>query len=165
MDDDDETVFDRTVEWAIDQGIETATFHILTPYPGTPWHQRLAAQGRITTTNWDLYDTRHAVYRPAKMTAEALERGYWRAYRDFYRWRSILRGAWTKESLTERLRHVAYAGGWKKFEPAWDWVIRAKRVCHMLPVLERVLAGFGRSASREQPPGLADQRRRPEPVV
>ena len=35
MDGDDETVFDRTVEWAIDQGIETATFHILTPYPGT----------------------------------------------------------------------------------------------------------------------------------
>jgi radical SAM superfamily enzyme YgiQ (UPF0313 family) len=27
MDDDDETVFARTVEWAISQGIETATFH------------------------------------------------------------------------------------------------------------------------------------------
>jgi len=29
MDDDDENVFDRTVEWAIRQGIETTTFHIL----------------------------------------------------------------------------------------------------------------------------------------
>src|SRR5437763_5670418 len=35
MDDDDEIVFNRTVEWAIKQGIETATFHILTPYPTT----------------------------------------------------------------------------------------------------------------------------------
>ncbi|HPQ16537.1 MAG TPA: radical SAM protein, partial [Bryobacteraceae bacterium] len=35
MDDDDSSVFDRTVEWAVGQGIETATFHILTPYPGT----------------------------------------------------------------------------------------------------------------------------------
>src|SRR3712207_4015800 len=35
MDGDDESVFDRTVERAIGQGIETATFHILTPYPGT----------------------------------------------------------------------------------------------------------------------------------
>jgi radical SAM superfamily enzyme YgiQ (UPF0313 family) len=165
MDDDDATVFDRTIEWAIEQGIETATFHILTPYPGTPWHQRLVAQGRITTTNWDLYDTRHAVYRPAKMTGEALERGYWRAYRDFYRWRSIVKGAWTKESLAERLRHIAYAGGWKKFEPVWNLVIRAKRVCHMLPVLEQVLAGFGQPASRNKQPGLADQRQRPEPVV
>ncbi len=44
MDDDDETVFERTVEWAIEQGIETATFHILTPYPGTALHKRMLAQ-------------------------------------------------------------------------------------------------------------------------
>ena len=35
---------------------------------------------------WDLYDTRHVVYHPAKLTPEMLEAGYWRAYRDFYRW-------------------------------------------------------------------------------
>ena len=147
MDDDEKTVFDRTVEWAIAQGIETATFHILTPYPGTPLHQRLAAQGRIITGDWDLYDTRHAVYRPARMTAKTLESSYWRAYRDFYRWRSILRGAWTKEDYKARLRHIAYAGGWKKFEPVWDWVIRAKRVSNMLPLLESVLTGFGQQQS------------------
>ena len=45
MDDDDESVFDRTVEWAIEQGIETATFHILTPYPGTALHKRIAGSG------------------------------------------------------------------------------------------------------------------------
>lgn len=33
MDGDDDSVFGRTVEWAIEQGIETATFHVLTPYP------------------------------------------------------------------------------------------------------------------------------------
>jgi radical SAM superfamily enzyme YgiQ (UPF0313 family) len=143
MDDDDETVFDRTVEWAVEQGIETATFHILTPYPGTALHERLAAQGRITTANWDVYDTRHAVFRPARMTAQTLEEGYWRAYREFYAWGSILRGAWTKHRLVGKLRHVAYAGGWKKFEPMWDRVIRVKRVSSMLPMLERVLAGFG----------------------
>jgi hypothetical protein len=40
-------------------------------------------------------------------------------------------------------RHIAYAAGWKKFEPLWDLAIRAKRVTAMLPVLERVLTGFG----------------------
>ena len=40
-----------------------------------------------------------------------------------------------------RLRHFAYAAGWKKFEPLWDWVIRARKVAHMLPVLEAVLGG------------------------
>jgi len=143
MDGDDGSVFDRTVEWAIGQGIETATFHILTPYPGTGLHARMVAEGRITTENWDLYDTRHVVFRPARLTPEELEAGYWRAYRKFYRWGSIFRGAGTQARWPDRLRHVAYAGGWKKLEPMWDVLIRAKRATSMLPVLEEVLSGFG----------------------
>ena len=144
MDHDDESVFERTVDWAVSQGIETATFHILTPYPSTALYQRMAAQGRLTNSNWNLYDTRHVVYQPARLTPEALEAGYWRAYRMFYEWRSIFRGAATKDQPIARLRHIAYAGGWKKLEPFWDWVIRARRVTDLLPVLEAVLAGFGR---------------------
>lgn len=144
MDHDDESVFDRTVAWAIEQGIETATFHILTPYPGTALFERMDAAGRITTRDWDLFDTRHVVYRPARLSPEQLEQGYWRAYRDFYRWGSIWRGASTKPTWSGKLRHAAYAGGWKKFEPLWDWVIRTRRVNQLLPVLESVLAEFGR---------------------
>jgi radical SAM superfamily enzyme YgiQ (UPF0313 family) len=143
MDDDDESVFDRTVGWAIDQGIETSTFHILTPYPSTALYQRLKEQDRITNNDWDLYDTRHVVFKPAKMTPDVLETGYRKAYSDFYNWGSIFRGASTKTTLIEKSRHVAYAGGWKKFEPLWDWVIRAKRVTSLLPMLEAVLTGFG----------------------
>jgi len=73
------------------------------------------------------------------MSPELLEAGYWRAYHDFYRWSSIVRGAWTKHAWPARLRHLAYAGGWKKFEPLWDRVIRARRVSTMLPLLERIL--------------------------
>jgi len=37
MDGDDSSVFDRTVDWAVQNGIETSTFHILTltPEPGS----------------------------------------------------------------------------------------------------------------------------------
>ncbi len=143
MDEDDATVFARTVEWAVAQGVETATFHILTPYPGTALHERMNREGRLTTSNWDLYDTRHAVLVPARMTAEALEAGYQWAYRQFYTWGSIVRGASTKASLAGGLRHLAYAAGWKKFEPMWDWVIRARRVWEFLPLLESTLDGFG----------------------
>ncbi len=108
-------------------GIETATFHVLTPYPGTRLYDRMAKDDRLLHSDWDRYDTRTVVFKPAKMTARELEDGYWRAYRDFYRWGSILRGAATKPTLRGKARHVAYAGGWKKFEPAWDLVIRAKR--------------------------------------
>jgi radical SAM superfamily enzyme YgiQ (UPF0313 family) len=144
MDGDDSGVFDRTVDWAVEQGIETATFHILTPYPGTALYARMEKAGRILHTHWDLFDTRHVVYQPALMTAKTLEEGYWRAYRRFYRWRSILRGAATKPSLIGAARHAAYAGGWKKFEPLWDLVIRAKRISRTLPILEAILTGFGK---------------------
>lgn len=144
MDDDDETVFTRTVEWAISQGIETATFHILTPYPGTALYSRMAEQDRLLHQDWDLYDTRHTVFKPAQMTAEALELGYWQAYRDFYRWGSIWHGAMTKQDWYGRIRHATYAGGWKKFEPFWDMVIKTKRVGHSRPFLEKILSGFGR---------------------
>ncbi len=40
-------------------------------------------------------------------------------------------------------RHVAYAAGWKKFEPLWDLAIRLKQVPAMLPTLGRVLTRFG----------------------
>jgi len=142
MDDDDETVFERTVEWAISHGVETATFHILTPYPGTALHKRMEREGRIATSDWDLYDTRHAVFVPAGMSGNTLEAGYRRAYEEFYTWGAIVRGASTKTSLVQGFRHLAYAGGWKKFEPLWDWVIRARRVRQLLPLLEGVLDGL-----------------------
>ena len=143
MDDDDENVFDSTVEWAVQQGIETATFHILTPYPDTALYRQMAAEGRITNDNWDLYDTRHVVYKPAKMSPEVLEAGYWRAYREFYRWNAIFQSVQTKTTWNGRLRHLIYAGGWKKFESIWDSIIRAEQVAKVRPLLESVLNGFG----------------------
>jgi radical SAM superfamily enzyme YgiQ (UPF0313 family) len=154
MDDDDETVFERTVAWAIENGIETATFHILTPYPGTALYQRITSEGRLLTKDWDLFDTRHAVFQPARMSTASLEEGYWRAYRQFYEWGSIFAGASTKDSLTGKVRHLAYAGGWKKFEPAWDLIIRTKRLVNILPMLERVLASRGGDQKIETQTGL-----------
>jgi diphthamide synthase (EF-2-diphthine--ammonia ligase) len=110
----------------------------------------MQAQGRLLHSNWDLYDTRHVVYKPARLSAEELQAGYWRAYREFYSWKNIFAGAWTSEEWRERLRHVTYAAGWKKFEPMWDFIIRAKRATAMLPTLETVLNGFGAHSIQDQ---------------
>lgn len=140
MDDDDEDVFDRTVDWAVRNGVTTSTFHIQTPYPGTRLYQQLAAQGRITTHDWDRYDTRHVVYRPAKLTPDQLEAGYHRAYRDFYGWRNIARASLTHDSAKHCAKHFFYAGGWKNFEPLWNVVIKSQRLSAMTPMLEAVLS-------------------------
>ena len=154
MDDDGPDVFDRTVDWAVRNGITTATFHIQTPYPGTRLHQQLTAAGRITSQNWDLYDTRHVVFRPARLTPEQLETGYHRAYRDFYGWGNITRAARAHDSAKHRAKHVFYAAGWKKFEPLWDVVIKTRRLALMTPLLEGVLSkvtGPPRPAPRPEP--------------
>ncbi len=143
MDGDGPDVFDRTVDWAVGRGIETATFHIMTPYPGTGLYRRMRAAGRMLHEDWDRYDTRHVVFTPRGMSATELESGYRRAYRDFYRWGALWRGAATKPVPRDRLRHLAYAGAWKKFEPLWDLLIRSGRVLHALPLLEAALGSFG----------------------
>lgn len=140
MDDDGEDVFRRTVDWAIEQGVTTATFHIMTPYPGTQLHARMVREGRIVTSDWNLYDTRHVVYRPARLSAEALKNGYDWAYREFYRWSSIARASLQHGTLKHQLKHFFYAAGWKKFEPVWDMLIRARQLTHVTPLLEAVLS-------------------------
>ncbi len=156
MDDDDEDVFKRTVDWAIAQGITTATFHVQTPYPGTRLHAQMEQQGRITSRNWDLYDTRHVVYRPLRLTPAALEAGYHRAYREFYRWSSIARAARAHESSKHQVKHFAYSAGWKKFERAWNLVIRMRQLPQMTPLLEAVLSKVTRVAP--EGPRSADRR-------
>jgi radical SAM superfamily enzyme YgiQ (UPF0313 family) len=140
MDDDDENVFRRTVDWAIDHGITTATFHIQTPYPGTRLFARMEAEGRIVTRDWDAYDTRHVVYRPARLSPRALKNGYDWAYREFYRWASIARGSLAHGSIKHQAKHFFYAAGWKKFERLWGMVIRARQLPAMTPVLESILS-------------------------
>lgn len=142
LDDDDEQVFDRTVNWAVEQGITTSTFHILTPYPGTRLYADMETAGRLLTQNWDLYDTRHVVYQTKKISAEALEAGYHRAYRDFYSWSNIFRSSMHHDSIKHILKHFFYTAGWKKFEGVWNFLIKTGQLSHMLPVLEAVLSNI-----------------------
>ena len=140
MDEDDPDVFDRTVEWAIEQGIETATFHILTPYPGTALHRRLEAEGRMLHRDWDLYDTRHAVLPARADDAGASSRRATGGPTGTSTAGARSSGARPRSRPWQaRLRHVAYAAGWKKFEPLWDLLIRGGVVGSARPLLERVL--------------------------
>ncbi len=158
MDDDDETVFRRTVDWAIENGITTATFHVQTPYPGTGLYARLARERRITTDNWDLYDTRHVVFTPARMSPRALKEGYDWAYREFYRWSAIAAASFTHGTRKHQAKHFAYAAGWKKFERLWGVVIRARQLGAMTPLLEAVLSkvsGECAAADQIRDPGVS----------
>ncbi|MGD9418171.1 MAG: B12-binding domain-containing radical SAM protein [Verrucomicrobiota bacterium JB025] len=138
MDGDTPDVFTRTTDWAVDRGIETATFHVMTPYPGTGLYQRMQQSRRLLHDEWDLYDTRHAVFQPARMPPHQLETGYQDAYRRFYSITNIL-AATRGKSTPDTIRHLAYAIAWKKCEWLWQPLIRMKQVTRGLPLLERAL--------------------------
>jgi radical SAM superfamily enzyme YgiQ (UPF0313 family) len=140
LDGDDPGVFQRTVDWTLDQGITTATFHILTPYPGTALFKKMEADRRIFTYNWDHYDTRHVVYRTRGLSEAQLKAGYDRAYQEFYCWSNIFRGSLKHSTLKRSLKHFFYTAGWKKFEPVWNLVITTHRLQYMRPFLEAVLS-------------------------
>lgn len=140
LDDDDNDVFKRTVDWGVENGLTTSTYHILTPYPGTRLYQTMKQEGRILHDKWNLYDTRHVVYKTKGLSAEELKAGYDCAYKSFYSWSNIWKASWQHEELKHVVKHFAYAGGWKKFEPLWNFMIKTKGLNQMLPLLEAILS-------------------------
>jgi radical SAM superfamily enzyme YgiQ (UPF0313 family) len=140
LDDDDQSVFDRTVEWAVENALTTSTFHILTPYPGTRLFRKMEEEGRILHRNWELYDTRHVVYKTRGLSTEDLQKGYNEAYKSFYAWSNIFGASLQHDNVKHMIKHFTYAGGWKKFEPLWNFLIKTGSLNKMLPLLEAVLS-------------------------
>jgi len=139
LDYDDKDVFKRTVDWGVKNSITTSTYHILTPYPGTRLYNNMEKEGRILTRDWNLYDTRHVVYKTAGLSADVLKEGYDWAYREFYSWSNIFEASFKHASLKHQLKHFFYTGGWKKFEPLWNFLIKTGGLNNMLPLLESIL--------------------------
>ena len=78
-----------TVDFALDSRIDSLQFAILTPLPGTPLFHQLEAEGRLLTRQWALYDGHHAVFQPARLSPEELQRETVAAFKRFYSFRNI----------------------------------------------------------------------------
>lgn len=140
LDNDDKDVFRRTVDWAVTNALTTCTFHVLTPYPGTALFSDMQKQGRILHNNWNLYDTRQVVYKTIGLHEDELKAGYDWAYQSFYSWKNIAKASLQHDQLKHAIKHFAYAGGWKKFEPLWNFMIKTQGLNKMLPLLEAILS-------------------------
>jgi radical SAM superfamily enzyme YgiQ (UPF0313 family) len=89
FEEDDESVFERTVEFADRACIDLPRYAAMTPFPGTAAYRRLAAEGRLLHRDWSLYDVEHVVFQPRRMSPERLQEGLNQAWRESYRWGSI----------------------------------------------------------------------------
>jgi radical SAM superfamily enzyme YgiQ (UPF0313 family) len=121
---DDPGTFGKTAAWIERHRLACATFHILTPYPGTPLFRRLEREQRILTREWSKYDTCHAVFAPRLMSAGKLEEGYAWSYRTLFSVGSI----WRRRPC-EAAFLPAYLGGsllYKKMNWLWPRLIQAR---------------------------------------
>lgn len=90
FDNDDESVFERTVEFVDRAKIDLPRYAVATPFPRTGLFRRLEAEGRLLHKNWSLYDVEHVVIQPARMSPERLQEGLEWSWRQSYGWRSLL---------------------------------------------------------------------------
>jgi radical SAM superfamily enzyme YgiQ (UPF0313 family) len=104
LDEDDASVFDRTLEFIRVNGIEYITANIIQPYPGTGTFQDAVAAGDLLPRascprdadvgmdyNWPLFDGAHVLIRPRGMTEVELEEGYFHFLKEAYSLRGIAR--------------------------------------------------------------------------
>ena len=76
LDGDDSGIFERTLRFYREIGIDSATVGIVVPMPGTPFFDEMVRTGRLLTTDWDRYNGKvDAVFRPSNMSPRELEQG------------------------------------------------------------------------------------------
>jgi radical SAM superfamily enzyme YgiQ (UPF0313 family) len=119
FDTDDATIFDRTLEVAVQAAIDGISFSILTPYPGTKLFNKLKDEGRMLHYNWSRYNSEHVVFAPRLMTPEQLQEGHNRANREFYSVSSIVKRllkSRTQLGLTVKLNLADRKYSYRRFQ-------------------------------------------------
>jgi len=90
LENDDPTIFIRTLRFAKKHGLAAAQFSALTPYPGTALFDQMVKAGRMLTYDWSRFTFADVVFRPNGMTPEQLYAGRQWTYGHFYSWPSII---------------------------------------------------------------------------
>jgi radical SAM superfamily enzyme YgiQ (UPF0313 family) len=136
FDGDRRDTFTTLAQWIETHRLACATFHILTPYPGTPLFQQLDAEGRLLHRDWALYDTAHVVFRPKHLTPEELLLGYDWLYRRLFSHASI----WARRPTAKSALPTYFAGAYlyKHSNRLWQFLIE-HRLVHAAwrPLVER----------------------------
>lgn len=119
-DDEDSSVFEKTVEMVVKAKIDLPRYSILTPFPKTELYDNLEKEGRIIERDWAMYDVEHCVFTPKKMTKEQLEEGIEWAWRETYSYKNIYKrlkpftsSPWL--SIPTNFGYRTYANKFKKF--------------------------------------------------
>ena len=73
-----------TVSFALAERIDSAQFLILTPLPGSGFHQKMTTEGRLIDNAWDTYDAHHVKFLPRGFSPWELQVAQIGAHARFY---------------------------------------------------------------------------------
>lgn len=110
MDDDDESIFEKTLTFARRNKLELVAFGIITPFPGTPLYSKMKQAGRLLHENWKHYDAAHVVFKPKLMSPRVIQEGQAWAWKEFYSYPSIYQrlGIFRKNFLLSWLLNIVH---------------------------------------------------------
>ena len=158
FEEDDWQTVEATVRLAREMKLTSAQLLILTPLPGSELYQRLAGEARLTSRDWDLYDTHHVVFRPTGFTPFELQCAQ-------------VYGHTTLYTLPEGLKKVAtgrwVAAGLSFY--AWkinrDWQKRNQPYLRELAACSRSGGAGAGAPAANNGDGWTDASRRPVPAT
>jgi len=85
LDADTPEVFDEVLEFVRTSGLYEVQVTFMTPFPGTPLHERLRQEGRLLHEGaWELCTLFDINVRPKRMSVAELQQGFLKLVRDLY---------------------------------------------------------------------------------
>lgn len=101
---DTPSAFDELIEFIETANLLMPLINVLTPFPGTKLFRRLEKEGRILHKDWQRYDGKTVVFRPAAMVPEELTEQY----------RRVIRRVYSFDAIYRKLNHFWRLDFWKQ---------------------------------------------------
>lgn len=95
LDGDDTSVFQRVIDFTLENNLYGAMISVPTPFPGSSLYERLLKEERILSLNWGSYTLWNVVVKPKNMSVEELKDGF----------RYTLSQIYSKEATEKRMEY------------------------------------------------------------
>lgn len=107
LDDDSKDVFQRVIDFTLENHLYGAMISVPTPFPGSELYDQLDKEKRILTKCWADYTLWNVVIKPKNMSAKELEDGF----------EYVLKSIYSKEAVLNRMYYFKeLLGGRKKYD-------------------------------------------------
>ena len=110
LDHDTPETFKKTLDAIYEWKLDSASFSIVTPYPGTRLFERMEKEGRITNYDWSRYEEGKVNYKPEKLTEEELLEGIRYVARDYFSVKQSLKRSFNKHNINPVNGMISFMG-------------------------------------------------------